>query len=164
MGDGLAHGLTRHHAPVLELHERAARLGDRVLDPVDRDPQRDRDLVVRQTAQLAHQQNASLALAQLLKVRHEQREPRPLASLMLGRRRTRLVGVAGFANGHASANERDGLVVGDPKQPRTQRRVAPTVLQRGQRTRQGRLQRVVGVVVVTQNGAAVAVQRWWWRA
>jgi non-canonical (house-cleaning) NTP pyrophosphatase len=48
--------------------------------------------------------------------------------------------------------------VGDPKQPRTQRRIALAALQRGKRARQRRLERVLGVGIVVQDRTAVAIQ------
>src|SRR5438105_119786 len=78
---------TCHSAPLRELGQRLARLEDRLLCAARRDFERDRDLPVGESAQLAHYQRASLAVGQLAEIGYQQREMRPLAGSVLGRGR-----------------------------------------------------------------------------
>ena len=91
--DRAADLLTRHVASLLEFRQRGARLEDRLFGCADREPERDRDLLVCEATEPAHHQSAALALGQFAQVGHQQRQPGPLGGELLGRRRRCLVGL-----------------------------------------------------------------------
>ncbi len=57
--------VTGHGPPLFELEQRAACLEDRLLGGADRDLERGRDLLVRETAELAHHECGPRALREL---------------------------------------------------------------------------------------------------
>jgi hypothetical protein len=84
--DAPADLLTRHCATLRELRQPSAGIEDRLFRSAHRCVQRDRDLLVRKAAELAHQQGAPQPLRQLVQIGQQQREPLPVARLILCRR------------------------------------------------------------------------------
>src|SRR6476646_944178 len=85
VGDHAAHLLTRHRATLREVEQGTARLEDRLLGRTLGDTERDRDLRVREPAQLAHDQRPTLAVAELAKVADQLRQPLALEGALRGR-------------------------------------------------------------------------------
>ncbi len=113
----------------------------------------------REPTELAHHQRTPLPIGQLAQIRDQQRQSCPLAGAVLRRPNPPLRSIGQLAVAAASTNQRDRLVVRDPKQPRTQRRVALPTPQRHKRARERRLQRVLRVGVLAHNRAAIAIKR-----
>src|SRR3954469_10475005 len=112
-----------HFASLLRLHQRRARLEDRLLDELRGDPEHLGDLAVAEAAELAQQQRRALALGQRVEVTAQILELLPRGHPLLdscagGVRRIELL------DGVAPTQDRDRLVVRDPEQPRPQLEVA----------------------------------------
>jgi hypothetical protein len=67
--DRAANSLATHRTSLRELAQRRPGFEDGLLRGADRRPERDRDLLVRETAQLAHNKRAPLPLWQLPQIR-----------------------------------------------------------------------------------------------
>lgn len=119
VGDRSADLLTHHRATLRELHQGAPCLEDCLLCRADRRLERDRDLLVREPTELAHHQRTPLPIGQLPQIRDQQRQTRPLAGTILRRANAPLRNIGELAVAAASTNQRNRLVVRDPKQPRT---------------------------------------------
>src|SRR5579875_287646 len=161
VGDSPAHLLTAHFAPLLDLRQPLARLEDRLLGGGGGGAQRDPDLLVGEPAELAQEQRRALALGQPGEILDQAAPAGAAVHRLLDRARQRhlLAQRLRLALAPAPPQQRDRLVVGDPVQPGPQRRRAPLLAKRGQRSGERRLQRVLRVLVVAENRAAVAVQR-----
>jgi hypothetical protein len=86
IGNRPADLIARHSSTLAKLEQRLARLVDRLLGRSNRRLERQRDLVVREAAKLAHDQCGALPLVQLAQVGQEQVESRSLRGLVLDRR------------------------------------------------------------------------------
>ncbi len=146
-----------HLTPLAATEERGAGLEDRLLDRAGREFEHDADLGVAEAVELAQDERGALAIRQVGEVHLQQPQLLALGDPVL---EGMLVGHVGELVGRPpAAQDRDRLVVGDPEQPRAQLEVAPLLLQRREGAREGALQRVLRVLLVAQDRAAVAVQR-----
>src|SRR2546426_12816539 len=130
---------------------------DRLLGSLCRDARRGGDLAMRQASQLAQQQRAALALGKLAKIGHQQGQAGPLLGAILYPGKSN-GGLPDPVRNFAIALQRDCFLAGEAKQPLAHKPVALSSPQRDERSRKGRLQRVVGIVVVVQEQVAVRVQ------
>jgi len=81
-GDPLANVLTPHCSPLGYFGQRLARFEDRLLRGGDRGPERDRDLLVRETVQLAKQKSSTLPIGQAREILDNTPPPRSLGNLL----------------------------------------------------------------------------------
>ena len=157
-GDRLPDRRARHVAPLSHPMQRRSGLVDGLLGGGLRDPEGGADLGERDPVELAHDQRAALALRELVQVAHQPLQAlaglRPLGDATAD---VDLLGVQ--LHGRAPGpQDPDGLVVGDPEQPRLQGDLAPLARQGAQRLDHRRLQRVLGLVGVAEDRPAVAVE------
>ena len=152
--------VSAQHRPALRaLVQPRARLEDRLLDRACRAVEDDRDLLVREPAQLAQDERRALALRQVAQVRAQQRQALAVLHRLRQRIRPQRPDRIQVHRIPALAQPRDRLVVRDPEQPGPQLEVPLLVAQGRQGLGHGALQRIARVLVVVQDRPAVAIQR-----
>jgi hypothetical protein len=159
VGDAVADADALGRAPVDGLVESAAGVEHGAAGGLVGDAEGDRDVVVAQAAELAHDERAALALGQAAQVVDELGEADAVLGVDLGSGHGRLVELGEFRVRAAAADDVDRLVVGDAVQPRAQRAARLAARQAAQRVLEGVLGRVLGVLVVEEDRSAVAQER-----
>jgi hypothetical protein len=139
------------------MHESGSRLVDGLLDGARCAVEHLRDLGVAEAVELPQHERAALSFGQRLEVLVQVLQIGAQRDLFLDWSVAGLQGVE-LVDGPSAAQQRDRLVVGDPEQPRAQLDVPRLVLQRREGERHRALQRVLRVVIVVQDRAAVAIQ------
>jgi hypothetical protein len=159
VGDRAAHVVTCHRAALRELGERTAGFEDRLLGGAGRDRESDPDLLVCEAAELAHHQRRPLALGKILQIRDEDSQLRALRQRGFDGLAHRVWHILRRRARPPLAHQRDRRVVRDPEQPCPYWHARLQAPQRSQRTRHRRLQRILGILLVAHDRAAVAIQR-----
>jgi hypothetical protein len=151
VGDCTPDGFTLHGAPLLELLKRTASLEYGLLGSAWRSRQRCGDLADGKTTQLAHDQRGALALGKAVEVGDQAGKSLSLLHSALHAAVRRLEALDEAHVGAALAQQRNSLVVNDPKQPRPHCNIALAGLQRRKGPHHRTLQRILGVVLVVDD-------------
>jgi hypothetical protein len=157
--DDAADVIAGHRSTGLVFGQGAPRFEDRLFGRGDRRLERNRDLLVRETAQLPHDQSRALAVRKRLQVGNELLQPLALRRpcLHIGTHRGYIFG--NLVLDPALSQDRDRLVVSDPEQPWPHRSVAAAGSKSAVGRGKCRLERILSIGFVTYDRAAVAVER-----